>query len=364
MIDVASLVRRHIHALEPYRPIVPFEVLSRRIGRAAAEIVKLDANENPYGPIPAVRAALGAAPFLHIYPDPDSTALREALARELAVPIENLIAGHGSDELIDLLMRLLLEPGDRVLSCPPTFGIYSFDAGLLAAETIAAPRRPDFSLDLEAIERAVAEHRPKLLCLASPNNPDGSLVDPAALDHLLSLPLVVLLDEAYVEFAPPGSSRIGDVARRENLVVLRTFSKWAALAGLRIGYGAYPGALVPQLWKIKQPYTVSVAASTAAIVCLEHRAELAAVGEQIVRERARLADGLRRVACLRPFPSQANFILCRVVERSAAELARALAGRGIVVRSFDSPPLADCLRISVGRPEHTEILLRALAELG
>ena len=167
-------------------------------------------------------------------------------------------------------MRLLLEPGDAILNCPPTFGMYAFDAGVNGARVVSVPRRADFSLDLEPIEQAVQAERPKLLFLASPNNPDGSLLPSDALEWLMDLPIVVVLDEAYGEFAPPGASRLGDAAARENLIVLRTFSKWAGLAGLRIGYGVFPQAFVPILMRAKQPYNVSAAAEEAALVTMRN----------------------------------------------------------------------------------------------
>lgn len=363
MFDPQSLIRQHIRDLPPYRPILPFEVLSEQLGRPATEIVKLDANENPYGPLPAVHAALAELPYAHIYPDPESRALRSALAAYHGVPVENLLTGAGADELIDLLMRTLLEPGEVLLNCPPTFGMYAFDGQANAAKVIPAPRRADFSLAVETIERAAERYRPKLLFLASPNNPDGSLLPDATLERLLALPLIVVLDEAYIEFAPPGASRIRAVCERPNLVVLRTFSKWAGLAGLRVGYGAFPDWLLPALWKIKQPYNVSVAAATAALVSLGQAEELNTIGQRIVAERERLRAALAAFAWLQPYPSQANFILCRVSGRSAAELKAQLAQAGIMVRYFDTPGLQDHIRISVGKPEHTDALLARLREL-
>jgi histidinol-phosphate aminotransferase len=368
MSDYEQLLRPHLRQMPPYEPILPFEVLSGQLGRPPAEIVKLDANENPYGPHPAVAQALARLPYAHIYPDPESRLLRQALAGYHQVPADNLLAGAGADELIDLIMRLFLAPGEAIINCPPTFGMYAFDADVNGAETISVRRRPDFSLDLEGIEVAVAApaargRRPKLLFLAAPNNPDGSLVAAADLERLLALPLIIVLDEAYVEFAGPGASRLTEVPGRNNLIVLRTFSKWAGLAGLRVGYGAFPTWLMPCLWRAKQPYNVSVAASTAALVSLNHAAELEAVGQKIVAERARLQAALLAIPWLQPYPSQANFILCRVVGRSAAAVKAALAQEGILIRYFNKPGLADHIRISVGRPQDTDPLLAALERL-
>lgn len=361
-------VRAHLESLPPYTPIEPFEVLSARLGRAPSQIVKLDANENPYGPLPVVRDALSKLDFPHIYPDPESRALRKALARFTGVGEEYLLTGSGADELIDLLMRVFLEPGDCILSCPPTFGMYSFDAELNAARCIEVPRNADFSLDVEAIRKAVETYRPKLFFIASPNNPDGSVIPSDMLDELLSLPTFVVLDEAYIEFAGEnlgaGLSRIRQVPSRENLVVLRTFSKWAGLAGLRIGYGAFPLWVMPTLWKSKQPYNVNVAASVAAQVSLEHTHELAKIVRLLKQERARLYAALQEIPYLIPYPTQSNFILCQVIGRNAAELKSRLAQEhGVFIRYFNKPGLRDHIRISVGRPEDTDALVEALSGL-
>jgi histidinol-phosphate aminotransferase len=200
---------------------------------------------------------------------------------------------------------------------------------------------------------------------------------------LLALPIVVVLDEAYVEFAGIERSRLRWVPLRDNLIVLRTFSKWAGLAGLRVGYGAFPSALMPHLWKIKQPYNVSVAASAAAIAALQDLDHLEQCVARITAERERLMRLLVDVPYLRCYPSVANFVLCRVAGRDAHQLKLALeqegicrvAGRdahqlklaleqeGILVRYFEKPGLSNHIRISVGQPGHTDALVAALRRL-
>jgi histidinol-phosphate aminotransferase len=358
----------HILGLPAYTPIEPFEVLSQRLGRPPEEIVKLDANENPYGPSPRVLQALAEMPFAHIYPDPESRLLRAALARFTQTPMENLLAGSGADELIDLIMRVLLEPQDRVLICPPTFGMYAFDARLNAGQLVEVWRRPDFSLDTMAMRKVIADTNPKLLFLANPNNPDGSMLADEVLDELLQLPLMVVLDEAYIEFSGRGrlgqdASRLNQVAQNQNLIVLRTFSKWAGLAGLRVGYGGFPSWLMPVLWKAKQPYNVNVAASTAAITSLQDSDYLAEIVAKIRLERQNLYQELCQIPYLQPYPSQSNFILCKVVGRDALKLKTDLAKQyGILLRYFNSPGLQDHIRISAGRPDQSRILLQALKD--
>src|SRR5713226_9339836 len=191
--NITDLIRPDIASMEAYAPIVPFEVLSARLGRAPEAIVKLDANENPYGPSPRVREALGSLPFPHIYPDPESTVLRAALARDTGLPPENLLAGAGADELIDLIMRLFLEPGDAIIDCPPTFGMYSFDAAVNAGRVIRVPRHDDFRVDCDAVTAHSAAstqpnvRTPKLIFITSPNNPDGSVITDDDLARLLAL---------------------------------------------------------------------------------------------------------------------------------------------------------------------------------
>jgi histidinol-phosphate aminotransferase len=359
---VEALIRPDIRDMEPYTPILPFEVLSEQLGRRPADIVKLDANENPYGPSPkALRALADLRAAVPIYPDPEARALRAGLADYTGVGAEHILAGAGADELIDLVMRLFVHPGDVVINCPPTFGMYPFDAALNGARVVSAPRRADFSLDVEAVERAAMQDRAKLLFVCSPNNPDGSLLPLDTLERLLKLPAIVVLDEAYIEFAE-AESAARRVPGAPNLVVLRTFSKWAGLAGLRVGYGVFPRWMMDHLWKIKQPYNVNVAADAAARASLGDLDLLLGNVARVVAERARLFDALSAIPFLQPYPSRANFVLCRVAGGvDAAALKRRLAEEaGILIRYFNKPGLRDHVRFSVGEPAHTDRLIAAL----
>ena len=380
-----KFIRPDIAEMEPYIPIVPFEVLSARLGRAPEEIVKLDANENPYGPSPKALEALRNGRFFHIYPDPESNELRDALSKYVQMPRERLLAGMGADELIDLVLRVVLSPGDVVIDCPPSFGMYPFSTAVNSGQYVAVWRNEDFSLNVPAIEQAVAQHpTAKILFLCSPNNPDGSTIPDAHLRRLLQLPLLVVLDEAYVDFdfghrehrearektsfssvtsVANTSSRIHWTLEYDNLAVLRTFSKLAGLAGLRVGYGAFPEWLLPHLWKIKQPYNINVAASLAALASLEDQVWLQEKVQLLVTERERLFTELGTISYLNPFPSRSNFILCRVIGRDARQLKLDLEQAGILVRYFNKPGLDNCIRISAGRPEETDKLIQTLRNL-
>ena len=365
-----ALIRPNIATLKPYTPIAPFEVLSQQLGRPIADIIKLDANENPYGPSPLVAEVLAETPFLHIYPDPESRELRAGLADYTGLDAKYLLVGHGADELIDLIMRLFIEPGDAIINCPPTFGMYPFDADINAAQVINVWRRADFSLNVEEIEaqftnpangQTGGETIPKLIFVTSPNNPDGSLLSDEDLERLLALPAIIILDEAYIEFS--GGSRIEWVTRFNNLIVLRTFSKWAGLAGLRVGYGAFPLEIMEHLWKIKQPYNVNVAGQLAAQISLTDSNRLLDNVGKLICQRDEFFTRLSRFDWLTPYPSQTNFILCRINGRPALEVKQQLARQGILVRYYNSSRLTDHLRISIGTPEQMVKLEEALQTL-
>ena len=357
-----NLIRSDIADMAPYTPIVPFDVLSKRLGIAPENIIKLDANENPYGPSPRVHQALANETYYHIYPDPDSTSLRRALGQYTGIDASHIVVGHGADELIDLIIRLFIASGDVVINCPPTFGMYRFDTELNGGSIIDIERKADFSLDAESIVAlANNDSNLKIIFITSPNNPDGGTLDDVGLRQLLQLPLIVILDEAYIEFA--GGSRADWVLEHENLIVLRTFSKWAGLAGLRVGYGIFPQWILSHLLKIKQPYNVNLAGATAALASLSDVEYLRENVKKIVEERGRLYQALQEFDFLESYPSEANFILSRVIGRDAAELKAKLAERGILIRYFNTPHLHDHVRISVGTPSQTSVLLKTLSSL-
>ena len=253
------------------------------------------------------------------------------------------------------------------MDLPPTFGMYRFEADIVEANYVSVPRHADFSLDVDAICACVrSTPSAKLLFVTNPNNPDGSLCSDAELLRLLELSVVVVLDEAYIDFSTQ-PSRASWVLEHDNLIVLRTFSKLAGLAGMRVGYGVFPAAVIQHLWKIKQPYTPNVGASLAAIGGLSDPDYLHQIVQLIVAERARLGELLSEVPGVRVYPSQTNFLLFRLDasqwQKSAKQVKAALEQRGILLRYFDKDGLRDCLRVSVGRPADTDRFIAALRDV-
>jgi histidinol-phosphate aminotransferase len=358
--DVEKMVRPALQPIKPYEPVEPPDVLSRKIGIKENDLVKLDANENPYGCSPRVRDALKKYPYLNLYPDPEHRALRQALEKYTGFSTDNLLAGSGSDELIELILRLFLEPGDKVINCTPTFGMYSFCTAICAGQVVAVPRHEDFSINLAAVKESI-DSKTKVIFLASPNNPSGNLVSIQDILELLQKDIVVVIDEAYFEFS--GVSCAEYVLKYPNLFVLRTFSKWAGLAGLRVGYGIFPANIIRHLLKIKQPYNVNIAAQVAAIESLKDLPYLKGSVEAIIKERGRLQAFLKKYDWLQAFDSASNFILCRVLKGEAKDIYNQLRKQGIIIRYYNSPELKNYIRISVGKPGQTEKLIKAMDKL-
>ena len=358
--NVDRLVRPMIRELEPYVPIEPPEVLAKREGIAPQDVIKMDANENPYGPSEKVAEALGAFSGYNTYPDPFQRDVRAALAAYTGVPVEFVIAGSGADELIELIVKLTMDPGDQALDLTPTFGMYAVTMKMAGVEVVEVPRNDEFGADIEAI-RAAINPRTKLLFLCNPNNPTGTLTPEADVRELLSLGPVVVVDETYHEFS--GFTVAHLVDEYDNLVVLRSLSKWAGLAGVRLGYGIMTPKLVDYIMGIKQPYNISVPAQTALFATLQDTDLLLQRVRSLVEERERmrgmLGDSLG-VTCL---PSKGNFLLCRFPDGQAPGLQAKLAKKGIFVRRFSDSRLGDYLRISSGRPHETDALVNALKEL-
>ena len=359
-LDITRLFRRDLIDMLPYEAVDSPETLAEIAGIPAEKIIKLNANENPYGPSPRVQEALGRYRSYHIYPDAQQKALRSALAEYTGISSDHIMVGAGADELIDLVLRATLEPGDRVINCPPTFGMYAFSTQVNGGSLVSIPRDDEFQVDLSKVKEAI-DSRTKAIFLASPNNPTGNLAPEDMVLSLLEEDILVVIDETYFEFS--GHTVAPLVSEHPNLVVLRTLSKWAGLAGLRLGYGIMAPRILQLLMDIKQPYNINAAAEVALLASLKDVAYLRRNIDALVQERDRLFSRLALIQGIIPRPSLGNFLLCDISQGRATQVFQALARRGIFVRYFDTPRLRDSLRISIGKPEHTEALVAALEEI-
>ena len=350
----------HIRGLDVYQGVEPVEVMAERAGIPQDKIIRLNGNENPYGPSPAVAAALADFPNFNHYPDPEQRQLRQALSGYIGIDPDRIIAGNGSDELIDMLFRMFIGPGDNIINLTPTFGMYSLGAEICGGEAVSVPRDADFEIDLEGVKLAITP-RTKAIVVCSPNNPTGNMPSEAEVRSLLDTGILVIVDEAYYEFC--GQTLLPLLDEYPNLVVLRTFSKWAGLAGLRIGLGAMHPDLARTMMSVKPPYNVNLAAEVALIASLDDMPALLERVNAIVSERERMHGLLSAIPTVKPYPSKANFILCQLPEGTGVDVFEGLCNRGIFLRHWNNPRLKDCVRTSVGLPEENDAVAAALAEL-
>jgi histidinol-phosphate aminotransferase len=247
-----------------------------------------------------------------------------------------------------------------VINCVPTFDIYRFSTEICGGAVVNVERDNDYVVDISKVKAALTA-KTKLIFLATPNNPTGNAIPRDDIIEIVETGVPVVVDEAYYEFC--GETVVPLAEKYGNLMVLRTFSKWAGLAGLRIGYGILPPRVIDYLMAIKIPHNISVAAEIAVRESLADLDYLQDRVKALVAEREKLFTALKKLSWLKPYPSQANFIFCEVLKGSAAELYQKLQRKGILVRYFDKPLLNNSIRISAGKPEHTEALIKALHEL-
>lgn len=357
--SVEKFIRTHLVNIQTYAAVDPPELLAQKAGIPENKIVKLNGNENPYGGSPRLPAVLATTPT-HIYPDPLQRKMRLALSHYTGADPSNIVVGAGADELIDLLFRLFIAPGDRILDFDPTFGMYGFCARIAGGAIQLIQRDQQFDIDLSTVNEAM-DKRTKMIFVTSPNNPTGNLLTETQVKYLLDTGRIVVVDEAYFEFCNSTAARLVD--EHENLVVLRTMSKWAGLAGLRVGYGIMSPTIVQHLIDIKSPYNVNVAAEAALLCSIEDSAILMKNVRKIIDERERMFSMLQKIPQVVPWPSHGNFLLCQFPPGRAVEIYQNLAERGIFVRNFGSDRLKDFFRASIGTPKQTDSLINAIKEL-
>lgn len=358
------IVANHIAALTPYPPGKPIEELERELGITGS--IKLASNENPLGPSPkaldSIRAALGK---LHRYPDGSAYYLRHKLAAKLGVSPANIVFGNGSNEVIDLVIRTFLPPGQAAVICEPTFLMYGKFLAAAGCQCRKVGLTADLRIDLEAMLRAGQAREPaRLYIVNNPNNPTGTVVSRAEFDAFLAaLPAeaLVLLDEAYIEFAGGADTPRGlDYLSEGRVMAARTFSKMYGLAGVRLGYGLMPEALSSYIERVRQPFNVNSLAQAAALGALDDDEHFRRTLELTAQGLERLRSGIARLGfeCL---PTHANFFLVRAGDGQA--LYERLLREGVIIRSMGSYGLPEFVRISVGLPEENERLLSTLARV-
>lgn len=349
---IARLIRPEIRALKAYH--VP----------PAHGLIKLDAMENPYRwPEELTRAWLETLRTVELnrYPDPSAQALRTQLRATWQLgPEVELMFGNGSDELIQIVLMATATPGATVLAPAPSFVMYSMTASFVGMKFVAVPLADDFALNLEATQQAIATHRPSVVFLSYPNNPTGNLFNDDDVETLIAeTDGLVVVDEAYHPFCQ--RSFLDRLARYDNLLVLRTFSK-LGLAGLRLGVlvGAKPW--LHQFDKLRLPYNINSLTQASVRFALDHIDVLEAQAAQIRRDRELLFTALTKLPGVKPWPSAANFILFRVEGRSATEVFEHLKHRHVLVKNLDTAggPLQGCLRVTVGTAHENDAFLAAL----
>jgi histidinol-phosphate aminotransferase len=357
---IKKYIRPHLLKFTGYSASTSPDTLEGKIDVPIASVIKMNANENPYGCSPEVLKALAKCEHFNIYPDDGQQELRKLLAKYAGAPAERIVAGHGSNSLLDLIVRLFVGPGDEVINCVPTFDIYRFSTEICGGTLVNIIREKDFSIDIKKVKAAI-NRKTRLVFFATPNNPTGNIVPRQDILEIIATGVPVVVDEAYYEFN--GETMMPATAQYNNLIVLRSFSKWAGLAGFRVGYGVFPPDIANFMMAIKIPHNVSVPAEIAVKESLADIKYLQDKVKAVIKERGVLYEELQKVTYIKPYPSKANFIYCQVLKGSASDLYQKLQRKGILVRFFDNPLLNNGIRISVGKPEHTAALIKALKEL-
>jgi len=355
-----SLANEHILGIAPYEPGKPVEELERELG--IPDAIKLASNENPLPPSDRVQKAItDALATLNRYPDGSGYYLRQALARKHSVSADQIVLGNGSNELIELIVRTFLRPGDEAVVPHPSFVVYPMIVQAAGGIRVMVMLK-DHRLDLEAMARAITPMT-KILFIANPNNPTATIVTADEVAYFMSkVPerTIVVFDEAYTEFAqgPDFPETLPYVAQGRKVVVLRTFSKAASLAGLRVGYGITDADAVALMNRIRQPFNVNSLAQVAALAALEDESHTLECVRMIEAGRHYLYDEFNALG-VKYVPSRANFILVDV-GRSASDIYQRLLKEGVIVRPMTPFGMESALRLTIGTPQENRRLIKAL----
>lgn len=338
-LDIKKLVRPNILKLQAYS--------SARTEFTGRDGIFLDANENPFG-------------TLNRYPDPLQKELKNKLSVIKKIPSENIFIGNGSDEVIDLVFRIFCNPGkDKALTFYPTYGMYEVSAGINDTELIYVPLDKDFQVDFEGLGKYLSDERLKIIFVCSPNNPTGNII--SGVERILEqFKGIVFVDEAYMDFAETGSL-IDKIDEYPNLIVSQTFSKARGLAAARVGIAFTGSEIIALFNKVKPPYNVSELNQQAALKTLDRNNEYQKVRALILEQKAMLMEELPKISIVKKvFPSDANFILAEM--KDAGKVYQELIKSKIITRNR-SKQVNNCLRITVGKPEENQKLLKALKNI-
>ena len=358
----------HLASLKSYNGVKPLEVIAEELKIPVAKIIKLDGNENPYDPLPEVLAALSSLKNIGHYPDTLCSNLIQALAKKEKLEANNYIISSGSDELIELLIKAYANPSDTVLSVSPTFGMISFLAQVHGIKHVAVSqqlvKKDSFAHYVLDEDQFLDEaNRSKIVFIARPNNPDGNVVSERFIERLVSLPVLVVIDEAYIEFSD-FHSLAKLVPQYENFVVLRTFSKAYGLGGLRVGYGIMPNDIRKVLISIKQPYNVNIAGQKAAFAALssplvdQRITEMKKTREWFINQLKLVQNQYKNFWI---HPSEACYVLLTFESPEIPKnLYERLYSKGILVRYYSSSDMINNLRISIGLQEN---MVKVIAEI-
>ncbi|MDH5638939.1 MAG: histidinol-phosphate transaminase [Nitrospinota bacterium] len=327
--------------------------------------VILDANESPFTPprkiLERMLVVMAGTP-MNRYPDMEALGVRAAIAHKDGAAPEEVLLGNGSDELIFYLILAMMEPGERILVPTPTFVMYETIAKSLNMEPTPVPLTDDWDLDLEATLRLIKEKSPRLIFLATPNNPTGKKYPLRAIEAVAdAAPGAVVVDEAYIDFSADGP--YGLLYRdRPNVIVMRTLSK-VGLAALRLGYILADRAVIENVNKVRLPYNINSMTQAAAAEALRNWEEFVPLFGKVREERDKLFTALNEISGIHAWPSEANFILMRVEDGAAERVFRGLLEHGVRVRWFSGHPrVGDCFRVTVGDPHENSMFLSAIRE--
>jgi len=358
-VSLADLIKPHIRSLAPYQPGKPMEELEREMGIRSS--IKLASNENPLGPSPlAVEAMRNAASEIHRYPDGASFALRAKLSKRLGVAGNQLVFGCGGDEILELIAKTLIGPGDEVVYGWPSFAMYPIVVQGFGANSVQVPLTDGFEHDLDAMLAAITD-RTRVVMVCNPNNPTGMSFGASEFElFAAALPddVVLVVDEAYFEFVrrPDFPDVLSLIAKRPGTLVLRTFSKIYGLAGMRIGYGICDAELASYLERARHPFNVNRMAEVAALAALDDAEHVARTLEVNAAGVEYLTVELGRLG-VKTWPTDTNYILAH----TGSGIFEELLETGVIVRPMTGFGLTEYVRISIGLPEENERLIKTLS---